>query len=634
MKSRIITLLTSAIIICSCSDFLNVIPDEIPTIDHAFRSRLTTEQVLFTCYSYLPNPADYNNNAALMSGRECWFTTQGLTFTGGENPPAWNIARGYHSAANPALDYWNGINGGTNLFVALRDCNIFLENVNKPADLEEYERQRWVAEVKFLKAYYHFYLMRMYGPVPIIRENIPVSAGPDQVKVYREPVEEVAKYIVELLDEAAPHLPLTITNQTNELGRITRPIALAVKAKTLTLVASKIFNGNPLYANIKDNRGIYLFPRTEDRTKWIAAVAALDSAIRCAHDAGHQLHYYTSHVSLSDNTKAKLNIRGAVTQRWNKEIIWGSTKDDWGLQCLSAVRTNNNQLSSYVISMISPTLETVERFYSDHGVPIDEDKHYDYENRYQTQQVGSGYEHLMINNHTTAKLHFNREMRFYASLSFDGSILFGNGKLDDNVAAEIRMKKGNAGGMIAAEKYSITGYLPKKLVNIESTIDLTSWTTRRYTFPYIRLADLYLMYAEALNEVKDDPDDEVFFWIDEVRRRASLDGVRRSWTEHSTKPETIETKEGVRRIIHRERLNEFAFEGPTYWDMLRWLEAEDFMNRPIKGWNIRGENDADYYQVTTIFTPSFLKRDYLSPIKLETLDRNSNLIQNPGWDSY
>ncbi|MDR2563468.1 MAG: RagB/SusD family nutrient uptake outer membrane protein [Prevotellaceae bacterium] len=635
MKSKLILLFVYASITLSCNNFLDVIPDEIPTIDHVFRSRLTTETMLFTCYSYLPNPADFNGNPALMSSRECWFTTQGLDFVGGTNPPAWNIARGRHSAANPALDYWNGSNGGVNLFVALRDCNIFLDNVDRPVDLEEYEKKRWVAEVKFLKAYYHFYLLRMYGPVPIIRENIPVSATPEEVKVYREPVEEVAQYIVELLDEAAPDLPLTIQNQTNELGRITRPIALALKAKTLVLMASPIFNGNPYYANIKDNRGKYLFPRDEDRSKWTKAAAALDTAIKSAHLAGHTLYYHTGDVSLSNNTKAKMNLRGAVTQRWNKEIIWGSTKDNFGIQAISAVRTNNNQLGSSVISMMSPALEVVERFYSKRGVPIEEDKFYDYENRYLTRQVSGGeYQHLMTDGYTTARLNFDREMRFYSSLCFDGSVLYGNGYKDQDVAAYVQMKKGGAGGMIAAEKYSITGYLPKKLVSIETSVSDMGFSTYRYTFPYIRLADLYLMYAEALNEVKNTPDSEVFYWIDEVRRRAQLDDVVYSWINYSTKPETVETQSGVRRIIHRERYNEFAFEGPAYWDMLRWHEAEDFMNRPVKGWNIRGENNEDYYKVLTIFAPSFLKRDYLAPIKLEILDRNSNLIQNPGWDSY
>lgn len=59
--------------------------------------------------------------------------------------------------------------------------------MDKVHDLSSYEKKRWVAEVKFLKAYYHFYLFRMYGPIPVMDVNTPVGATPDEVKPYREP---------------------------------------------------------------------------------------------------------------------------------------------------------------------------------------------------------------------------------------------------------------------------------------------------------------------------------------------------------------------------------------------------------------------------------------------------------------
>jgi hypothetical protein len=448
-------------------------------------------------------------------------------------------------------------------------------------------------------------------------------------------VEKVVEYIVALLDECAPDLPLTIQNRTQELGRITRPIALALKAKTLVLLASPIFNGNPYYTNVTDNRGVHLFPQTEENSRWEAAALALDTAIRCAHDAGHSL-YFSGLSGLSSRTINKLHLRGAVTDRWNNEIIWGSTEyAEIYAQQYSAVRTNQNQFPSPIRSMLAPVLDVAERFYSSHGVPIEEDKIYadDYANRYQTAIAGADHEYFLTTGAETAKLHFNRETRFYASLTFDGSVLFGNGELGRDIATggNIKMKKGDAGGVIGAEKYSITGYLPKKLVNVESSVEQGVWTHHRYAFPYIRLADLYLMYAEALNETKAAPDDEVYYWINEVRDRASLNTVQASWTDYSTRPADYQSKEGMRKIIHRERLNELAFEGPSYWDQLRWLEAETTMSRPIRGWNVQGETTADYYRVTQIATTAFEKKHYLMPIKIETLAKNPNLVQNPGW---
>ncbi|WP_250690537.1 RagB/SusD family nutrient uptake outer membrane protein, partial [Parabacteroides sp. ASF519] len=113
---------------------------------------------------------------------------------------------------DPYMNFWSGAKSGDSFVIpalwdGIRDCNIFLENVDKVTDLPSYERDRWIAEVKFLKAYYHFYLFRMYGPIPIMDVNLPVSATPEEVKVYREPVDNVVDYIVNLLDEAAAGLP-------------------------------------------------------------------------------------------------------------------------------------------------------------------------------------------------------------------------------------------------------------------------------------------------------------------------------------------------------------------------------------------------------------------------------------------
>ena len=145
------------------------------------------------------------------------------------------------------------------------------------------------------------------------------------------------------------------------------------------------------------------------------------------------------------------------------------------------------------------------------------------------------------------------------------------------------------------------------------------------------MADLYLMYAEALNESKSTPDNDVYFWIDEVRKRAGLEGVKESWTKYSTNSSKVNTKEGMREIIHRERMIELSFEGEPYWDLLRWKEAESEFKKPITGWNVKGENTTEYYEVKVLTQPQFSIKNYLFPIKQNSLDVNPNLIQNFGW---
>ena len=161
------------------------------------------------------------------------------------------------------MNFWTGTAAG-DFWTGISQCNIFLEKIPAVPDMEPWEKDQWAAEVKFLKAYYHFYLLQQYGPIPITDKNLPVSTSVKDVAVFRDPVDEVVNYIVNLLDEAALALPNRIENTTEELGRITKPVALAVKAKLLTMVASPLFNGNSNYSNLRDNRGKALFPQAYD----------------------------------------------------------------------------------------------------------------------------------------------------------------------------------------------------------------------------------------------------------------------------------------------------------------------------------------------------------------------------------
>ena len=150
-------------------------------------------------------------------------------------------------------------------------------------------------------------------------------------------------------------------------------------------------------------------------------------------------------------------------------------------------------------------------------------------------------------------------------------------------------------------------------------------------FPSIRLADLYLLYAEALNETKQSPDDEVFEYIDKVRERAGLDGVEKAWTEHSKRPDKFRSKEGMREIIHRERLIELAMEGHAMWDLRRWKEGEEWYNRPVRGWNINKEEAEEFYKQVYLLQRVYSKKNYLWPIKDDEIRNNPKLIQNYGW---
>ncbi|MBB5437642.1 hypothetical protein HDC92_001314 [Pedobacter sp. AK017] len=612
---------------CSCKKYLDVVPDNIATIDNSFTLRSKAEQYLFTCYSYLPTDGNRSTNAAMYGADEVWHYGTGQV-----------IAKGNQSVSSPQNNYWEGTNSAKPLFEGIRTCNIFLDNVGKVEGLDNYERDRWIAEAKFLKAYYHFYLLRMYGPIPVIRENIPVNASLDELTPPREPIDVCVAYIVQLLDESLEFLPSKIQAENTELGRITQAINLAVKAKVLVMAASPLFNGNIEYSNFKNAQGIPFFNQTYDPQKWKIAADACKKAIDLCHTNGNKLYYYKDNdpnaLLVSPETNLKMNIRNAIASKWNSETVWANPNSRTAdLQIYSQPRLDGNAPGqSSLAGELAPTLKMAELFYSKNGVPISEDVTYDYNGRFNLRNAVNAERFYIKEGYQTVGLHFDREARFYADLGFDGGIWYGQGIITDVNNWYVQAKLGQPAGKNSAGKYSTTGYWPQKLVNPNSVYSATAnYQVVDYPWPQIRLADLYLLYAEALNEAVGPDVPDVLTYIDLVRKRAGLPGVVESWSTYSNNPVKFTTKVGMRAIIHRERAIEMAFEGHRFWDLRRWKEAPQVLNAPIQGWDITQAEAVTYYRVLTLFSQTFRSRDYFFPISELELTINKKLIQNPGW---
>ncbi|UNY97484.1 RagB/SusD family nutrient uptake outer membrane protein [Zhouia spongiae] len=630
MRKRIfLVLLLTAL--WSCDEYLDLIPDNVATLDDAFALRDTAEGYLFTCYSWIPRQGSVFNNPGMLSGGELWGVPS-------NSATGLSLAKGFQNIVNPLFNYWEGGNNAGDLYGGIRDCNIFLENVHKVPDIEESERSRWIAEVKFLKAFYHYWLMRSYGPIPVIRESLPIDVSPDDAKVPREPVEDVVNYIVELLDEAIGSLPEVIENPVNEAGRITKPIAAMLKAQVLTLGASPLFNGNTDYASMLNNEGTPLISQTYSEDKWKLAAQACKEAIEVAHSAGHSLYQFdpnsvpSSQAILSDTTITQMNIRNSITERWNSEIIWSNASSVLDQSVVTPRTWNPSRSHAGMEGAYAPPLAIAEMFYSDNGVPIEEDIEYDYQNRYDLKTAGEDDKYNIKKGYTTAALHFNRENRFYATLGFDGGIWYGQGRYEDDASNlfYIQGKLGQAAGVLVITDYSATGYWPKKLINYQNVIETNSYTQNWYPWPMMRLADLYLLYAEAENEANG-PTTEAYEYINRVRNRAGLTSVQESWSNYSSSPNKYTTKEGLREIIHKERMIELALEGNRYWDVKRWKTAHVELNKAIQGWDVFQESEEGYYRVQNVFNPVFRQRDYLWPLSEDVLIRNNQLIQNTGW---
>jgi hypothetical protein len=588
----------------------------------------------------MPADGTLASNPALMGGDEAWSIID-------SDAPVWNdalfrIARGFQNATSP-LGGWFWVN----LYQGIRVCNIFLENIDMAPDLPEGEKLQWIAEVKVLKAYYHFYLFRMYGPVPVVKQNLSINASPEELKISRNTVDEVVEYIVEILDEAIPDLPPEVLSRYDELGRITKPIAATLKAKVLVTAASPLFNGNTDQATLKNKDGTQLFNQESKPEKWEAAMLACRDAIEICRDANISLYRHKTHTALKDTLLQELTIRNTLTEKWNSEIIWANTIGSVGeIQLLQRMSTPNLAAAQYpdndnLRSQIAPSIKIAEMFYTSHGVPLDEDKEWQSLDPFSLREGGDSEKYYIRRDYTTIQLNFDREPRFYACLGFDGGIWYGqnqtinnNSNPNPNDMFWIGCRMGGYQQKRGYEWGPFTGYFMKKTVHYQNIqTAMGSYTIVAYPWPILRLADLYLLYAESINELEgpNGPNSsELFRYIDSVRSKAGLPGVKYSWDNYTDNTK-YNTKAGMKDIIHRERLIELFFEGQRFWDLRRWKEAPAEYAKPVEGFKISARQPAEYYQRVFIAQQTFTVRDYFWPIQTSYIDQNPNLVQNIGW---
>ncbi len=630
----------------SCNGFLNVVPnDGVATVDMAFDLRSTAQRYLATCYSYMPVDGNVASDPAMLTGDELWDLVGRIVSNTSARVPNtyFQIARGLQTASKVYANDW------ASMYEGIRCCDILVENIDKVPDMTMQEKEQWKAEASFLKAYYHFNLVRKWGPVPVIRKSLPIDSDVETVRVYRENIDTCFNFILRLLDKAYKNLPLAVESN-DELGRITQPVCAALKAKVAVYAASPLFNGNEEMASLVDNQGRMLFPAKsaeEKAERWRYAVTACEDAIRVCEQANIRL-YNISDVSanyrLTDSLRQTLTLRNAFNNRWNSEVIWGNTQiqssgDMLAFQQWTMPNMTDNAHSTGGYRFIGVPLKIVDQFYTRNGLPMANDRDWDGVNPNALKTGGESTNYWMEEGYTSIASNFDREPRFYAFLGFDGGKWLGQlanyNDLKPEDVLHIECRNGGHEGRSGGEVGPVTGYFAKKLYPIYCNFTGTNqFTSYRYAWPIIRLTDLYLLYAEAVNEAEGPNgfhSDKMFEYLDAVRSRAGIPGVKAAWDSHSNSPGYYNTQYGLRNIIHRERLIELSFESQRYWDIRRWKEAPNEYSKGIYGWTVTGSAPEDYYVRKLIATQTFGLKDYFWPIYTYYLDRNPNLVQNLGW---
>lgn len=648
---RVSTFIVAAMFILpSCSDYLNIVPDKSFTLDNIFSTREEAYNALAKAYFYLPT--DSKRNSRWLLGDEwvnaLWCNTDYTMWL-----PV-RIMERRQNADNPMLGTWSGTGSAKPLYQGINTCNIFISMIDEVQDMQATEKADWKAQVKFLKAYYHFMLLQQYGPVVIMDKAVTPDDDPASLYASRSKIDDCFNYIIKTMDEAIPDLILRRTG--SDLGQIDRLGATAIKARVLLFRASPFYSGNDDYSDFYDHDRKPFFPQDDaavTRTKWEDAVKAINEAITLCEGNGVELFRYTKRMLPDDTEDAKANpvnmqtlydLRMLICERENNELIWGNTNviptdDDLGTDgnIMLPVGYQGAGFNEpyYCRNELGATYKTLERYYTKNGLPLDEDRTFDRSAMHEfTRTPGPNDPEyaetrgILQPDVETINLYLNREPRFYANVGITGGYWRSH-----SVRISTMFYVSAVGGwqLARADNFFWTAIGAQKQVHIDNKVGQRMIVT--YPIPIIRLADLYLMKAEALNESLDAPNAEVYTAINKVRQRAGIPNVESAYTGQFVTPAAANKhirKTGMREIIRQERMVEFAFEGSIFWDMIRYRKAPEEFSTPVAGWNY-GATGADFFQQKILQARMFTLRDCLWPIDVNELDKNSNLIQNPGW---
>jgi len=518
-----------------------------------------------------------------------------------------------YNAASTAYGRWS-------LYQLIRQANVFLERaVEIPqsgnADfISAGEIEELKTQARFFRAYYHYLLFELYGPIPIITDIADPSSP--ELDYERNSIDEVVQFIDSELTAVAARLKDPDLNNQQQLAVPTKGVALAVRARLWMYAASPLFNGGYQEAlSLTNPSGKNLFP-TYNAEKWKQALAAVQDFIDYA-NAGHYELYkaYTNGVYDPDKSLYE------VFMSFNRETIFARSDVNWGAVPQSGVDgwsvPRGARGGTSTTGYIAVTQSLVDDFFMNDGLGIHESGLYR-EDGYSV----SGDDLTDRTEVGTRMMYVNREPRFYQTV-------FYNGRKWHVGHEQIWFNKGGNSDNTGSTDYARTGYILYKRLSKRVYNEGSNPRSEYRPAIVFRLAEFYLLYAEALNEVNP-TDARILAYIDKVRERAGIPRLA------DIKPEIHGNQGAQREAIRREMRVELATEGQRYFDVRRWMVADKEVDAggqggPIYGMDMNASTLDGFYKRTVTERRVFERPMYLYPIPLSEIQISKKLIQNPGY---
>ena len=584
----LLSVIATFLMFSGCQDYLEKPPSVDITVDSVYNNMINAEKALADAYRGLPYPIPYSWNsnmtvyAAFLDELADIATEREVSWGGALNWYKGNISiNDFNSPGGPEPQWF------PTYYERIRKALLVVRNLDQVPDANASRIKQMKAEAKLIAAINYYQMFKNYGSVPFVGRALRVN---DEIVAPRPSLAAYMDSMLLMLNESANDLPSSMPS-LEDAGRLTKASALGMIAKVYWLAASPLFNSSePAYPypgsdpNKAKHDSMICFMK-DDPQLWVKAAEACKAAIDEAEAAGFELLATGDYGDDFNNDYYNL-FNGY--ERGQPELIIGTHKFNSGHGNPNwAVFKNFFRPNGWRKGVATHNL--VEMYdMRETGLPQDDPE--------------SGY--------NPEKPYEGLDTRFYETVVQHGARYSGTEYRFD---VESNFWKNNSGRS--------TGYFIRKFH------PRSQWENSIFQWPYLRLADLYLMYAECLNEAYGPSNNEIYEYIGKVRVRAGMPNIPR-----------MSSKEELRARILKERAVELSLENSRYFDLRRW-KRDDLFQTTIWGVKIIDNGDGtlelekfDYPK--TVLGQERVWRDYwfLFAFPRDEVMKGYGLVQNPGWD--
>ncbi|MCK9413427.1 MAG: RagB/SusD family nutrient uptake outer membrane protein [Prolixibacteraceae bacterium] len=572
----------------SCKNDLNLTPVDQFAAENVWNNASTIRVYINNIYTGVPH--GYGNiMLSTVSDESVWFADATISrITRSEITPSdllyFDLRVG---------NYGNGYRLKTmnmeRVYTFIRYANLFFSNIDNSA-VDVPTKNIFKGEVFFLRAFMYHNLVATYGGVPIITKVYGLN---DDYAAPRNTYAECIKFISDQCDSAAFYLPLKQVGGDN-IVRATKGAAMALKSRTLLYAASDLYNNEAAWAGgvNKELVGYVGGNRTE---RWTAAKNAAKAVI----DLGVYSLYKPTPASTDEAIKNYSDI-----------FLLNETTEDIFIR-----RFTSNLYDGYEYA---PGRWNLPAGYRGNGAAqvigqlVD-----DYE-------FTDGTAFSWSNPIHAANPYVKRDPRLYSSIFYEGASWRARPPQympkDPIGKIQLGVWQTSKTGVTKGIDNGLTGYYMRKFM--DPTVEDPQNTTQAIPWRFIRYAEVILNYAEACIELGEET--EALTWLNKIRTRSKM-------------PLITTTGSALRQSCRHERRIELAFEDHRYFDIRRWMIADQVyvnpeITKPVYKWNGTSTDVSPTYGIsyeTGTFRRLWLPKSYFLPFALDEMNRNNKLVQNP-----